>query len=74
LIADMAAAGLAGLEADHEDHSAQERAAVRSLAAEHGLVATGSSDFHGANKSIPIGANLTSPEAFAALRASVRAY
>jgi predicted metal-dependent phosphoesterase TrpH len=72
LIVDMAAAGLAGLEADHEDHSAQERAAVRSLAADLGLVVTGSSDFHGTNKSTPIGANLTTPEAFAALRARRR--
>jgi predicted metal-dependent phosphoesterase TrpH len=72
LFADMAAAGLAGLEADHEDHSAQERAAVRSIAADLGLVVTGSSDFHGANKPVPIGANLTAPEAFAVLGARRR--
>ena len=39
--------GAAGLEADHEDHTPRERAQVRALADELGLVATGSSDFHG---------------------------
>ncbi len=72
LIIDMAGKGLSGLEVDHEDHSPEERAEVRALAADLGLVATGSSDFHGANKTIPIGANLTDPEAFAQLRAAVR--
>ncbi len=72
LIRDMAAQGLRGLEVDHEDHSPQERAEVRTLATDLGLVATGSSDFHGTNKTIPIGANLTEPGAFAALRAAVR--
>jgi predicted metal-dependent phosphoesterase TrpH len=72
LIAQMATQGLNGLEADHEDHSAQEREAVRALAADLGLVTTGSSDFHGTNKAIPIGANLTDPSAFDALRAAAR--
>jgi predicted metal-dependent phosphoesterase TrpH len=72
LIAEMAERGLSGLEADHEDHSAEERAAVRSLAAELDLICTGSSDFHGTNKPVPIGANLTTPEAFEALRARAR--
>ena len=69
LIAELAEHGLDGMEADHEDHSPQERAAVRSLAAELGLLVTGSSDFHGAMKTIPIGANLTDPRVFEALRA-----
>ena len=72
LIIDMAAKGLSGLEVDHGDHSPEERAEVRALAADLGLVATGSSDFHGANKTIPIGANLTEPEAFARLNAAAR--
>jgi 3',5'-nucleoside bisphosphate phosphatase len=71
LIAELADYGLAGLEADHEDHSPQERAAVRSLAADLGLLTTGSSDFHGANKAIRIGANLTDPRVFEELRDSV---
>jgi 3',5'-nucleoside bisphosphate phosphatase len=69
LIVEMAGRGLAGLEVDHEDHSAEERSAVRALADTLGLVATGSSDFHGTNKPIPIGAHLTSAEAFETLRA-----
>jgi predicted metal-dependent phosphoesterase TrpH len=64
LIGEMAAAGLIGLEADHEDHSPAERAAVRALAEELGLLVTGSSDFHGANKTVSLGANLTSPTAY----------
>jgi 3',5'-nucleoside bisphosphate phosphatase len=69
LIVEMAGRGLAGLEADHEDHSPDERSAVRALAESLGLVATGSSDFHGTNKPTPIGAHLTTPEAFETLRA-----
>ena len=52
LIVEMAAQGLFGLEADHEDHTPQERAEVRALAADLGLVVTGSSDFHGTNKTV----------------------
>ncbi|MGS2614094.1 PHP domain-containing protein [Micromonospora sp. LZ34] len=64
LIADLAAAGLAGLEADHEDHSPAERAHVRALAAELGLLVTGSSDFHGTHKTVRLGAFSTDPEAY----------
>jgi 3',5'-nucleoside bisphosphate phosphatase len=59
VIAMMAAAGLAGLEVDHVDHDEAERSHLRGLAADLGLLTTGSSDFHGANKSIRLGANLT---------------
>ncbi|MER7888438.1 PHP domain-containing protein [Micromonospora sp. NPDC094482] len=64
LIAELAAAGLAGLEADHEDHSPAERAHVRGLAAELGLLVTGSSDFHGTHKTVRLGAFTTDPEAY----------
>ncbi|TCB99701.1 PHP domain-containing protein [Micromonospora zingiberis] len=64
LIADLAAAGLAGLEADHEDHSPAERAHVRGLAAELGLLVTGSSDFHGTHKTVRLGEFSTGPEAY----------
>lgn len=59
LIVELAAAGLFGLEADHTDHSAEERDHVRRLAGELGLVVTGSSDFHGTNKTVPLGACTT---------------
>ncbi|MEU7971149.1 PHP domain-containing protein [Micromonospora sp. NPDC049089] len=64
LIAELAAAGLAGLEADHEDHSPAEREHVRALAAELGLFVTGSSDFHGTHKTVQLGAFSTSVEAY----------
>lgn len=70
LIVAMAEAGLFGLEADHEDHTPQQRAEVCRLAEELGLVATGSSDFHGSNKAVPIGAHLTSVEAFERIQAA----
>lgn len=64
LIADLAAAGLAGLEADHEDHSPAERAHVRGLAGELDLLVTGSSDFHGAHKTVRLGAFTTEVAAY----------
>lgn len=64
LIAELAAVGLAGLEADHEDHSPTEREHVRALAAELGLLVTGSSDFHGTHKTVRLGAFTTSVEAY----------
>jgi hypothetical protein len=64
LIRDLAAAGLFGLEADHEDHSPAERAEIRELAGSLGLVVTGSSDFHGTHKTVRLGAFRTAPEAY----------
>ena len=64
LIVELAAAGLFGLEADHEDHSPAERSHVRALAAELGLVVTGSSDFHGEHKTVRLGAYTTSVSAY----------
>ena len=64
LIVDLAAAGLFGLEADHEDHSPEEREHVRALAERLELVVTGSSDFHGTHKTVRLGAFTTTPEAY----------
>ncbi|MBO4207384.1 PHP domain-containing protein [Micromonospora echinofusca] len=64
LIVELAGAGLFGLEADHEDHSPAEQAHVRALAADLGLVVTGSSDFHGTHKTVQLGAFTTTPEAY----------
>ena len=72
LIVELAGAGLFGLEADHEDHSAEQRAEVRALAERLGLLVTGSSDFHGANKPVRLGANLTPPEVLDQIRAAAR--
>jgi predicted metal-dependent phosphoesterase TrpH len=64
LIVDLAAVGLFGLEADHEDHTPEQRQQVRALAEQLGLIATGSSDFHGTHKTVRLGAFLTAPEAY----------
>jgi len=64
LIVELADAGMLGLEADHEDHSPAERAHVRALAEDLGLVVTGSSDFHGTHKTVQLGDYLTAPEAY----------
>ncbi|SOC48872.1 hypothetical protein SAMN05660748_1585 [Blastococcus aggregatus] len=69
-IAVMAEAGLLGLEVDHPDHSDDERRHLRGLAADLGLIVTGSSDYHGTNKTTPIGACTTAPEQFEALMAA----
>ncbi|MCO7222150.1 PHP domain-containing protein [Klenkia sp. PcliD-1-E] len=60
-LAAMAGAGLLGLEVDHPDHADADRAHLRSLAADLGLLATGSSDYHGTNKRTPIAACTTDP-------------
>jgi predicted metal-dependent phosphoesterase TrpH len=66
-VAAMAGAGLLGLEVDHPDHSPAERDHLRGLAADLGLLTTGSSDYHGANKTTPIAAETTSPAVLEAL-------
>lgn len=63
-IRELAAAGLGGLEVDHPDHSVADRETLRSLAAELGLLTTGSSDYHGANKTIRLGECTTDPAQF----------
>ncbi|NJC81075.1 PHP domain-containing protein [Planosporangium mesophilum] len=74
VIAEMAAAGLFGLEADHDDHSPAERAYVRALAADLGLVVTGSSDFHGTNKTVPLGAYTTAPDVYERIVGAAKGY
>jgi predicted metal-dependent phosphoesterase TrpH len=69
VIAAMAQAGLIGLEVDHPDHDAADRAEAAGLAREMGLVGTGSSDYHGANKATRLGDCLTDPDVYARLLA-----
>ena len=68
-IAGLAAAGLAGLEVDHPDHDAAERARLRGLAADLGLLTTGGSDDHGSLTGHRLGCETTSPAAFERLMA-----
>jgi 3',5'-nucleoside bisphosphate phosphatase len=67
VLAELAAAGLAGLEVDHRDHDVATRRRLRGLAAELGLLVTGSSDYHGAGKPNRIGENTTQDEMLEAL-------
>ena len=60
-IAAMARAGLDALEVDHRDHPEEVRKQLRNLAAELGLLVTGSSDFHGTGKLNQLAENVTSP-------------
>lgn len=69
-IAELARAGLAGLEVDHPDHLPEEREELRGLAGDLGLLVTGSSDFHGSNKVNQLGQCTTDPEVYEALRAA----
>ncbi|MEV4556129.1 PHP domain-containing protein [Kitasatospora sp. NPDC049285] len=67
VIADLAAAGLGGLEVDHTDHDEETRAHLRGLAAELGLLVTGSSDYHGSRKTVRLGEYTTDPAVYEAL-------
>jgi 3',5'-nucleoside bisphosphate phosphatase len=61
VIAAMAAAGLDGIEVDHADHDEEARRHAARLAGELGLVKTGSSDYHGTNKTLALGSCTTDP-------------
>ncbi|MGV9338635.1 PHP domain-containing protein [Streptomyces sp. NPDC003688] len=63
-IAKLAEAGLDGIEVDHMDHDPATRTRLRDLAGELGLLATGSSDYHGSRKTVALGANTTDPEVY----------
>ena len=63
-IAEMAAAGLDGIEVDHMDHDLETRARLRGLAKELGLLTTGSSDYHGSRKTCVLGEYVTEPEVY----------
>ncbi len=67
VIAEMAHAGLAGLEADHPDHDPETRQRLRALAGNLGLLVTGSSDDHGTRTGHRLGCETTDPEVYAAL-------
>lgn len=55
----LVSAGLGGLEVDHPDHDADDRARLRGLAAELGLIVTGASDDHGRMTGHRIGSEVT---------------
>jgi predicted metal-dependent phosphoesterase TrpH len=56
---------LDGVEVDHQDHDANTRGRLRTLAAELGLLVTGSSDYHGTGKlDHDLGCNTTAAEVY----------
>lgn len=69
-IGELAAAGLTGIEVDHPDHDPAARAELAGIAARFGLVRTGSSDYHGHNKTLRLGQESTAPRQLDALVAA----
>jgi hypothetical protein len=64
---------LDGVEVDHQDHDLDVRAQLRTLAAELGLLQTGSSDYHGTGKlDHDLGCNTTAPEVYQELAQRLR--
>ncbi len=63
-IGELAAAGLDGIEVDHMDHDEDTRTRLRGLAADLGLLTTGSSDYHGSRKTCRLGEYTTDPEVY----------
>jgi predicted metal-dependent phosphoesterase TrpH len=67
-LATLKEAGLAGIEVDHQDHDVDDRARLRAIARNLGLVVTGSSDYHGTGKrDHELGCNTTHPDEYARL-------
>ncbi|SDS77100.1 hypothetical protein SAMN04489860_2326 [Paraoerskovia marina] len=67
VVAELAEAGLVGLETEHLDHTPEATAHLQALAADLGLVATGASDYHGTGKVNRLGARTTTTDALAAI-------
>nr|WP_222108496.1 PHP domain-containing protein [Streptomyces cupreus] len=63
-VAELAAAGLDGIEVDHMDHDPDTRARLRGLGKELGLLMTGSSDYHGSRKTCVLGEYTTDPDVY----------
>ena len=71
-LAELAGRGLDGIEVDHNDHDAPTREQLRELAGRHGLLVTGSSDYHGTGKrDHGLGGNTTAPEVLAEIDARI---
>lgn len=65
----MVEAGLDGIEISHRDQSEDERELLREVVAQYGIIATGSSDYHGNGKLNELAEFTTKPEDFEALEA-----
>lgn len=67
VIAQMADAGLAGIEAHHPDHTAAQTRRALEAARTYGLLVTGSSDYHGDGKPNRLAEHTTRPEVLASI-------
>lgn len=67
LIERLIDAGLAGFEIDHRENTEDGKRMLRRIAADHDLIVTGSSDYHGSGKPNRPGENTTSDEMVARL-------
>jgi len=65
----MVEAGLDGIEISHRDQSEDERELLRKVVAQYGIIATGSSDYHGNGELNELAEFTTKPEDFEALEA-----
>lgn len=72
VIGAMAAAGMAGLEVNHRDHTARQVQHGLDLAASLGLFVTGSSDYHGEGKPNRLGERTTDPVVLQQIEALAR--
>lgn len=71
----LIAAGVDGIEAFHAEHTASDRERFAAVAARHGLLVTGGSDFHGPGlHSAPIGGGACPEDAVEALKARATLY
>ncbi|MDQ3887512.1 MAG: PHP domain-containing protein [Actinomycetota bacterium] len=70
VIVELAAVGLGGLEVDHPDHDRRSRDQLRMLADDLGLLTTGSSDYHGTNKPVRLGQEMTAAQAWERIEAA----
>lgn len=62
LIEELIEAGLGGFEIDHRENTEQGKRVLRTIAARHDLIVTGSSDYHGAGKPNRPGEHTTAQE------------
>jgi 3',5'-nucleoside bisphosphate phosphatase len=74
LVPEMVAAGLMGIEAYYAEHSAAQTAHYKDLCRQHGLVATGGSDYHGerSGRTNPLGHPPVPMTVYEALRDAAR--
>ena len=65
----MVDAGLDGIEISHRDQTEEQRELLREVVAQYGIIATGSSDYHGNGKLNELAEFTTNPDDFEALEA-----